>query len=904
MPSSTVAKSSTKLRLADYTPPVYLTPETHLTFDIRSLSKVQVRVSLAVQHNIESGVSAGSPLVLNCNEHIQLQSVRIHDAEIEYTREEETLTIKNVPEGDFTLTIDHTINPESNKSGKGVYVSGGSLVTQCEPHGFQWIAPSIDRPDNMGIFTVTIIADKKRFPVLLSNGNVTPSPVSPVKGSGPHGALRPPSREGSHVVTYHDPFRKPTYLFALTAGDLDVIENTYTTTSGKDVKLRIFSEKGEIKQCHHAMESLKKSMQWDEDRFGLECDLHEFKIVVVHDFNSGAMENKGLNIFNSSCAYADPKSATDDDFEYVERVIAHEYFHNWTGDRVTCRDWFQLTLKEGLTVFRDEEFTSDLHSRPLKRIDDARVINIAQFAEDAGPNAHPIRPQEVETIDNFYTATVYNKGAEVIRMMFTMMGKEKFREALSLYLSRHDGEAVTTDEFIDAMQEVSAMDLTQFRNTWYEQKGTPMLKAKGEYNAAKKTYTLHLEQTPAHADQKPFHFPVELGLIGEDGQEIPLQVKGRDDDDESTWEKGILHMRKKQQSIVFEHVTSQPTLSLLRNFSAPVKLQLEQSPEELRHLMQYDCNLYNRYAAAQRYGKIILRRLIADQQAKKALWVDLQDLEAYGSILDSVNDDPDFAARMFALPSLREMVQDMDVYDYDNAFVAREFMIQSIAETYEDQLLTIYDKYHSTGEYSLDAKDIAARRIKNVCLAYLSKLPSLEGGAHVSLLMKQFHEANNMTDQEFAFRLLCDEQGPQRDETIASFYKQWKHHKLVFCKWVEGQALSRRDDIMERIAEIEKIPEFDNQNPNTIRALYSYFAAANKLAFHHVSGAGYRFLADHVIRVDGFNPQMAAGLCKRFDEYKKMDAARRALIKTELLRIQKKTSTKNVQEIVRNILGE
>ena len=868
MPTPLLATPFSKLRLLDYSPPEYFTPETHLVFHIVDRTRVEVNVALFVQRNGTSMPSAS--FVLNCHESVQIANVFINGEELDpdqYRKEKDMLTILQSFPADFRIKIDCVLNPEANKSGKGLYVSGGNLVTQCEPHGFQWIAPSIDRPDNMGVFTTTLIADKNRFPILLSNGNSTEEQELP---------------GNKYSVTFHDPFPKPSYLFALSAGDFDSMEDVFTTMSGKEVRLKIFTEKGEINQCRHAMESLKKSMKWDEERFCLECDLNEFKIVVCHDFNSGAMENKGLNIFNSSCAYADPKTATDSDFENVERVIAHEYFHNWTGDRVTCHDWFQLTLKEGLTVFRDQEFTCDTHSRALKRIDDAHIIKVAQFSEDGGPNAHPIRPQEVETIDNFYTTTVYDKGAEVIRMIFTMIGKDVFCKGLNLYLSRHDGQAVTTDEFVDAMQEVSGLDLTQFRNTWYSQKGTPTVHVQEEYDADLKTYKLHIEQKPAHEGQKPFHFPFMMGLLSHDGKEIPIQ-------------NNLLQIREPKHTFTFTDIPLKPTLSALRNFSAPVRLKLEQSSEELRRLMMHDSDLYNRYDAAQRYGKILLHLLIADTSS-----LNTDNLDAYGAMLDSVDTDPDFAARIVLLPSLREIVQEMDVYDYDSAYNAREFLMRAIAEKYEDRLVALYEKYHSIDPYKLDPKDIAARRIKNVCLAYLSKIT----GKHTNLLMKQFHDATNMTDQENAFRLLCNEKGPERDEAIASFYDQWKHDKLVFCKWVEAQSVSKRMDIIERMEEMEKLPEFDTRNPNNIRSLSACFAAINKVHFHDISGDGYVFVADHVIDIDSFNPQMAGGLVKRFDEYKKMDCVRQELMKKELLRIEKKTKTTNVREIVGNIVGE
>jgi aminopeptidase N len=859
------------LHLADYRPPEYFTPDIDLTFNIISETRVEVSARLYVQKNTAEYGSETLPIRLYCPKETDIRSVQVDGNLLEasnWDHKGDELIIWPVKDA-FQLRIATTLNPKENKSGSGLYATGSGMLTQCEAEGFRKITPSVDRPDNMGTYTTTIIADKKKHPILLSNGNLVEQKDLP---------------EGRHCMTYEDPFAKPSYLFALVAGDLDCIEDTFTTMSGRKVKLKVYMEKGDRDLCLHAMESLKKAMKHDEDRWGLEYALDEYKIVATHDFNSGAMENRGLNIFNTSCLYADQETATDADFENVERVVAHEYEHDKTGNDTTCRDWFQLTLKEGLTVFRDQEFSSDMHNRSLTRIDDARLIKIAQFAEDTGGNAHPIRPQEVGTIRNFYTTTVYYKGAEVIRMIHTLIGEEKFKEGLQLYLKRHFGEAVTCEEFVAAMQEVSGTDLTHFKETWYNQKGTPVCKVEQEYKESTQTYTLTIEQDLPYDTDKPYHFPFSFGLIGPDGQDL---------------KSGVLSIHEKRQSFTFENIPTRPVLSPLRSFSAPMKLHIDQSDAELCHLMAHDSDGYNKFDAAQRIAKKELQSLVARVQAGEEPKINQDVLRVYRSVLANAHIDPGLTARMIASPAMRELVQDMEIYDYEAVHKAREAYIKALAQAHEEELVDLYQKNHDTGPYQKDGESIAKRSLKNAALGVLSRL----GDRHIDLIKAQYESANNMTDEEYAFVLLCNADQQYRDPAIKSFYINWKDNKLTFNKWIENQALSDREDILEHVKELEKSPEFDPENANCIRALYRYFAA-NKVHYHAKDGKGYVFLADQVIRVNQFNAEIAAGLVKgAFDELTKMDKERQVLMRAQLERIKENAKSKDVQEVVGRILG-
>ena len=856
------------LRRTDYQPPEWTIPEVKLTFHIIDETRVEVHATLQVERN---GDYALLPvLALNCHSSIDVQSVQLDGILIPssaFERGADTLTL-HPSKPFFRLDIAHTLRPKKNESGDGFYCTGSGMVTQCEAHGFQKIIPFIDRPDNLGIYTTTILANKEKHPVILSNGNE---------------CARRDLPDGRHTVTFKDPFRKPSYLYALVAGDFDVLEDRYTTKSGREVKISIYTEKEQLHKCRYAMESLKAAMKWDEERWRLECDLDEYKIVAVHDFNMGAMENKGLNVFHTSLTYADPATSTDTNFENVEGVIGHEYFHNYRGNRVTCRDWFQLTLKEGLTVFTDQEFSADMNSRVLQRIDDVRMLRSRQFGEDAGPNAHPIRPDEVKKIDNFYSATVYEKGAEVIRMIHTMIGEEKFRQGLTLYLTRHDGQAVTCDDFLQAMQEVSGLNLNQFKETWYAQKGTPTCRVQQHYDVDARTLTLTIEQILPHAGDRPYHFPFAMGLLGADGRELV---------------NDILHVRERRQSFIFSDIPSLPVVSPLRNFSAPMKLDFDQSKEDLRFLMMHDGDGFNRYEAVQRIAKQELHELIMLHQRGEGFNARASVVDAFGSVVAYANEEPAIAARMLQLPSLDELVQDMEVYDIDAAYEAREFFIKEIAYAYEQQLLYLYYQYHHTGEYKKDAASIAARSIKNRCLGYLMTLD----GKYADTALRQFGEANNMTDEYGALILLCDETADIRDGAVGAFYSRWRGDALTFNKWVTAQAFSEHhQQLLPRLEEIEKLPEFNAKTPNCCYALYGTLAA-NLIEFHKKNGEGYRFIADRIIAIDAYNPQVAARFAREFDDFSKLDGSRHVLMRHELERIRDHAASANVQEVIGKIL--
>ncbi|HTL47821.1 MAG TPA: aminopeptidase N [Verrucomicrobiae bacterium] len=852
------------IHLKDYRPPDFLIPQTGLDVELLQTA-ARVKTCLHLRRNPKAD-SPKAPLVLN-GERLKLITIRLNGETLkpsDYTVNETHLTIPTVPDV-FVLETEVEIRPQENKALEGLYVSSGIYCTQNEPEGFRKITYFLDRPDVMSKYTTRITADRKNYPVLLSNGN--PMDKGDLDG-------------GRHFVTWEDPFPKPSYLFALVAGDLGEVQDTFKTRSGRTIALKIFVDRGNEKKCGHAMRSLKNAMKWDEERFGLECDLNTYMIVAVDAFNFGAMENKGLNIFNSQYVLADPETATDQNYEAIENVIGHEYFHNWTGNRVTCRDWFQITLKEGLTFFRDHEFSADMGSRAVNRIAAVRVLRDFQFVEDAGPNAHPIRPPSYIEINNFYTVTVYNKGSEVIGMIETLIGRENFRKGMTKYFELFDGQAVTTEDFAHAMEQASGHDLTQFKN-WYRQAGTPVCRVDGNYDAAKKTYTLKVEQLPPRTvkEQKadPFYFPFKMGLLDARGKDLPLELEG----DSKKETSKVLVISKKEHTFVFRNVPESPVPSLLRGFSAPVKLEYGYTPEQLRFLLAHDSDAFNRYEAGQVLATRALEDLIRARQEGRKLEADAGFVAAFGSMLADESLDPALCAECMILPSVTSLVERMEVCDFDAAFAAREHLLKSLAAAHEPQLIRIYGRYHGTGPYSPDSVSIGKRSFKNMALYYLAALGTPDARKRVA---EQFRHAGSMTDTMAALDAMSQAGFPERDEALTAFALKWRQNALVMNKWFVVQAASKRPDVLEQVKKLEKDAAFDIKNPNKVRALFGVFSG-NLVRFHDAAGEGYRFIAGKILEIDTFNPSAASKLAAAFKKFAKLDAGRKELMGRELERI-------------------
>ena len=852
------------IRLKDYTPPAFKIDEVRLEIELDP-ADTRVRSQLKMRRNAGTG-----PLVLD-GEKLKLHEVSIDGVKLgpnAYQVDGEHLTILDVPEGPFTLETLTGCAPEENTALTGLYLSGGIYCTQCEAEGFRRIAYSLDRPDAMSVFTTRIVADAKAAPVLLSNGN----PVA-------EGKLA----DGRHFAEWHDPFPKPTYLFALVAGDLVHVEDKFRTMSGREVTLRIFVERGNEDRCGYAMEALKRAMKWDEEAFGREYDLDIFMIVAVSAFNMGAMENKGLNVFNDKYILARPDTATDADYAAIEAIIAHEYFHNWTGNRITCRDWFQLCLKEGLTVFRDQEFTSDMRSRPVKRISDVRLLRAHQFTEDGGPLAHPVRPDSYIEINNFYTATVYEKGAELCRMIHTLSGPKRFRKGMDLYFERHDGEAATVENFLDALADGAKLDLAQFKR-WYSQSGTPEVLASGRYDAARKTYTLKLSQvcapTPGQPVKEPYHIPIALGLVGPDGRDIKLQLDGEDKPGATT---RVLSLTEREATWRFRNVADKPVPSLLRGFTAPVKLSTNLKERDLVFLMAHDSDSFNRWEAAQRYATGLLIAMVNAQKQGGAPRKGTAFAETIRKLLASKKTDPDFAAQMIVLPSEQTLAQAIgkDV-DVDAIHAAREGLRASIAAQLKDELLAAYHALAIDGPYNPDAAHAGKRALRNACLAFLAVAPGTDG---VELAAAQFAQADNMTDEIAALSVLANIDCPERVAALGTFYARWKDNHLVMDKWLSIQAMSALPGTLGEVKRLTGHPAFTMRNPNKVRALITAFATMNQLRFHSADGKGYEFVADKVLELDALNPQVAARLLGAFKSWRQFEPKRRNAMAKQLKRI-------------------
>jgi aminopeptidase N len=864
--------------LKDYTVPDYLIDNLALNFDLdEENTKVTARMTLIRN---PASLSTECALVL-LGEKLTLQRIVLNDdtvlTEQDYQQTEESLVIYNVPQQhSFVLTIENSVNPKANTALEGLYLSNGMLCTQCEAEGFRKITYFLDRPDVMTRFTTTLEADKARYPVLLSNGNKIA-----------HGEL-----EGNrHWVTWEDPFRKPCYLFALVAGQLSCLEDSFTTCSGRSISLQIFAESYDLDKCGHAMQSLKNAMLWDEQVYGREYDLDLYMIVAVSHFNMGAMENKGLNVFNTKFVLARPDTATDSDYEHIEGVIGHEYFHNWTGNRVTCRDWFQLSLKEGFTVFRDQEFTGDRTSKAVKRIEDVNMLRTRQFAEDAGPMAHPIRPDAYIEINNFYTLTVYEKGAEVVRMLHTLLGTEGFRKGSDLYFERHDGQAVTCDDFVNAMETANGIDLSQFRR-WYAQAGTPVVTVQQCYDASAHTLTLTLTQTcpstPGQNDKAPLLIPVAMGLINADGSAAVCQLK----DHGQPGVDIILRLTEARQSFMFVGLTQQPAVSILRGFSAPVKVVLERSLDELAFLLSHDSDTFNRWEAGQQLASQIIFALVTDIQNNRTLQLNPIMLQAFDKVLNHPWPDLSYFSLLLSLPSESYLAEQMAEVDVEAIHQAREFVIHSLAGHFQVRFCTLYQGYHRDESGQFDAGAIGRRRIKNICLGYLSRLNDAQI-QHWAL--QQFDSAKNMTDQIAALSDIVNHPHADKPQCLASFYQQWQAEALVIDKWFTLQATSKMPDAFDTVLGLMTHSAFDLTNPNRVRSLIGAFSQGNPLHFHAANGQGYAFLGDQIIALNDINPQVASRMLGALTSWGKYDAKRQAMMKAQLQRI---ITTENISKDV------
>ncbi|WP_323847256.1 aminopeptidase N [Microbulbifer magnicolonia] len=831
--------------LKDYRAPDYLVDTVHLHFELQPKATL-VRSQLKIRRNPEAGEGL-PPLQLDGVE-LELLSVSIDGELVPASRYRELPDGLSLPVAapEFVLEIHNRINPEDNTSLEGLYLSNDMYCTQCEAEGFRKITYYPDRPDVMSRFTTTIVAPRQ-YPVLLSNGNEI---------------ARGTTEDGRQFVTWEDPFAKPSYLFALVAGDLQHVEDSYTTASGRQVKLQIFTEAKNIGKCDHAMRSLKKAMRWDEEVYGREYDLDIFMVVAVDHFNMGAMENKGLNIFNSACVLASPETATDSAFQRIESIVAHEYFHNWSGNRVTCRDWFQLSLKEGFTVFRDAEFSADMNSRAVKRIEDVSLLRTTQFAEDAGPMAHPVRPDSYMEISNFYTLTVYEKGAEVVRMIHTLLGGAGFRKGSDLYFERHDGRAVTCEDFIKAMEDANGVDLGQFRR-WYSQAGTPVLEVTDAYDSASGNYALTIKQTcpatPGQEKKLPFHIPLAFGLLGADGRDLPLDAAGTT--------QMVLQITEAEQTFSFSGLTERPLPSLLRGFSAPVKVRYGYSTEQLLFLMRCDSDEFNRWDASQRLALMALEQLQRDYREGNKLQLQAELVEAYRSVLQNRDLDPALVAEMLSLPSEQTLAEQGEQIDAEAIIVARRFAREALAEALHDDLLACYRRLHTEKPYSPDAADIAERSLKNACLAYLCAT----GRADTLLLaQEQFRDAANMTDSAAALAGLVN----HGDEAVAqsaldSFYQRWQQDTQVIELWFGLQSSSAKWGKLDKVRALMQHPAFELKNPNKVRAVIGGFANRNFTQFHCSDGSGFAFVAEQVVVLDKLNPQIAARLVIPLTRWKK-----------------------------------
>ncbi len=880
----------------DYQPPSYWVDQIDLCFELNE-RLTTVRSIMQVRRNADSpdgNISKKEPLWLNGQE-MELTALQMDGVPLDnkdYTLDENGLSIHNPPT-EFTLEITTRIRPQANTSLEGLYLSGGMFCTQCEAEGFRKITYFPDRPDVMARYSCTISADQSRYPVLLSNGNWVDGGVYD---------------DGRHFVRWKDPFKKPSYLFALVAGDLVCIEDHFRTCSGRDVALRIYVEPENKDKCGHAMRALKKAMKWDETVYGREYDLDVYMIVAVNDFNMGAMENKGLNIFNSQYVLARPDTATDDDFLHIEEVVAHEYFHNWTGNRVTLKNWFQLSLKEGLTVFRDQQFSTEMNAGVVKRITDVKKLKAHQFPEDAGPMAHPVRPDSYIHINNFYTMTVYSKGAELIRMIYTLLAKARFRKGADLYFERHDGQAVDCDDFITAMQDGGGVDLEQMR-LWWSQAGTPQVTVQRTYDPQQQVYTLTFTQTcpstpnqPAK-DKKPFHIPMAIGLLDPSGQEIALQLSGEDAPGETT---RVFSLRQSKTQLSFINIDEEPTPSLLRGFSAPVKLQADYTDRELLFLLAHDADGFNRWEAGQQLFFKRIFGLIPGFKAGGAPTLDDAFIDAVRMTLTDQNTDKALIALTLTPPSENElairMADDGQTVNVEAIHQLRRVVIRILAKTLKDDFMRVYQENDDKGAHRADADSIARRHLKNMALAYLGYL---QAPFIPAFILEQCERAANMTDAIAALRILANIDCEERHRALDLFYEKWQTDTLVLNKWFAVQAASQLPYTLARVRSLMKHPAFSMQNPNKVRALIGVFGHQNHWCFHIYNGSGYAFIADQVLKLDPANPQIAARLATVFNRWRQYDDKRQSKMRAQLERIVNTPGlSADVYEIVSKTLAD
>ncbi|MCX8905161.1 aminopeptidase N [Vibrio parahaemolyticus] len=838
----------------DYQAPSHTITDIDLTFDLYDNDTIVTALSKVVQKGESTTLELDG-------EGLELRSVKVNGEDwAHHEVKKASLVLSELP-AEFELAIITKIDPEANTALEGLYKSGGAFCTQCEAEGFRRITYYLDRPDVLAKYTTKVIADKATYPYLLSNGNRI------AQGE---------AENGRHWVQWQDPHPKPAYLFALVAGDFDVLRDKYTTMSGRNVDLEIFVDKGNLDRAGHAMTSLINSMKWDEERFGLEYDLDIYMIVAVDFFNMGAMENKGLNIFNSKFVLANDQTATDRDYLGIEAVIGHEYFHNWTGNRVTCRDWFQLSLKEGLTVFRDQEFSSDLGSRAVNRIDNVRIIRGPQFAEDASPMSHPIRPDKVIEMNNFYTLTVYEKGSEVIRMYHTLLGEEGFQKGMKLYFERHDGTAATCEDFVSAMEDATGVDLKQFR-LWYSQSGTPTLRVNSEYNAEAKTYALTVEQfteaTQDQAEKQALHIPFDIELYDSKGQVIPLIING-----ESV--HNVLDIKQDKQTFVFENVAEQPVPSLLREFSAPVKLEYDYSDAELIFLMKHATNDFARWDASQMLLAKYIRQNVTNVQTGSEVQLSEDLIDAFRGVLLDENLEPAFIAQVFSLPSINEITGWYKQIDVDAVDTVLNSITVSLSAALEDELSATYHTLKQA-EYTIDHAAIGKRALRNQCLQFLAHTD--KGN---TLVKAQYEAANNMTDTIAAMSAANSAQLECREELMADYSDKWKHDGLVMDKWFALQGTNPAEDALEKVKATMNHEAFSLKNPNRTRSLIGSFLAANPVRFHDKSGSGYQFAGEILRQLNDSNPQVASRMIDPLLKFRKYDEARQAMIRAELEKLK------------------
>ena len=848
------------IKLADYTPYSHIIETVDL--DVRlDPDRTKVKATLAAAPNPDA---PAGPLVLK-GEVLKLERIIVDGTQIseeDYRLEDDELTISNLPAGAFTLEIETEVAPAANRALTGLYLSNGVYCTQCEAEGFRRITFHPDRPDVMSVYTTRIEAQRAAAPILLSNGNLIDQDVIGDR----------------HYAVWHDPFPKPSYLFALVGGALDVVEDKFTTLSGRTVGLRIYVEPGKSDRAGYALDALKRSMKWDEEAFGREYDLDLFMIVAVSDFNMGAMENKGLNVFNDRYVLASPETATDVDYAGIEAVIAHEYFHNWTGNRITCRDWFQLCLKEGLTVFRDQEFTSSVRSRPVKRISDVRNLRNQQFPEDSGPLAHPVRPDSYIEINNFYTATVYEKGAEVIRVLKTLIGEDAFSSGMALYFERHDGEAATVEDFVTCMADASGRNLDRFMR-WYTQAGTPTLSVNASYDAATRTLRLDLSQTtpatPGQADKQALVMPLALGLIGEDGRDMPLVMSNG-----NTLKSGIFELNETEATVTFTDVPERPVLSVNRNFSVPVNLAYEPPAADLLIAMAHDSDPFNRWQAGQSAATALMIDMLRNKEGEDGPDIG-PFVGAFESALCDEESEPAFRAEVGRLPSETDLAREIGHnVDTDAIHRIRTTLRRELGRRLADSLDRLIDRHHPRGAYSPDAGDAGRRALSNVALDL-----RCSAGHDAARAFQHYESANNMTDRMAGLSILKDFDVPEREQALASFYDRFAGDHLVVDKWFSLQAASSLEDALLRIRDLMRHPAFTIDNPNRVRSVVATFAMANQVRFNEADGSGYEFLADFTLELDPRNPQVAARLLGAFKSWRILEPGRRAHAEAALKRV-------------------